>query len=217
MRIGLDEAVIPNLEFPVRGGNNSFTINEGGGNLTVTVPPGAYNATTFCSALKTALDLAGALTYTCTYSLTTNYLTISATGNFSMNVSSGRFWEVSGFPQSYNGGSVLSHTGSMPMRLDGDEYLILEFLNVSNDNLVSMTPSSSVLNTIPIDKSWGNIIFYKGNPANNFCILQNEDMSELRVRLLDPREQIVNFPDNAYVFLKFRCFSDMFGAPDDEL
>jgi hypothetical protein len=103
----------------------------------------------------------------------------------------------------------------MPMRLDGDEYYMLEFLNVSNDNLVSMTPSASVLNTIPIDKGFGNVIFYKGNPANNFCVLQNEDMSELRVRLLDPRGQIVNFPDNAYVFLKFRCFSDMFIQDDD--
>lgn len=68
---------------------DQFRIDEGGGDLVVDVPDGTYywrddgTASDFCLVLKTALELAGALTYTVTVA-TTGIITISATGAWTL-------------------------------------------------------------------------------------------------------------------------------------
>jgi len=69
--------------------NNYVNFNEGGSELTATISIGKYTATTLATALKTALDSAGALTYTVVFDRNTRYYTISATGTFSLLLSSG--------------------------------------------------------------------------------------------------------------------------------
>jgi len=212
VKIGLDEVMIVNGVFPIRSGNNTFTFAEGGGALTATVTPGYYNSLSFCTAVKTAMQAVGALVYTPTISSTTNFLTISATGNFTLSFASGNFWKVAGFAKTYAGAAAASHTGSMPVRLDGDEYLYLELLNTSNDNMVGNYPGSTVLDTIPLDKGFGNLIYYKSNPQNNFTLVRADDVQEVRLRLRDPDGYDWPIPENCPVFIKLRCFQDMFVA-----
>lgn len=85
----------PKLALPLTfdATNNTFQIDEGGA-LNVTIPAGTYywlgdgTASDLCAVLKTALDLAGALTYTVTLA-TTGLLSIAATGAWTLLFSTG--------------------------------------------------------------------------------------------------------------------------------
>jgi len=85
-------AIIPNSFYSLVSGstpehfdNNKFYINEGAGDLLVTVVEGNYsNPSDLAAALQTAMITAGTLVYTVSYSTTTRKLTFSAPTNFSM-------------------------------------------------------------------------------------------------------------------------------------
>ncbi|MCH8836319.1 MAG: flagellin [Candidatus Marinimicrobia bacterium] len=73
-------------QFIIRAGeNNKLVFNEGGGDLTATIDLTAYNATgrtgtDLAAALKTAMDAAGADTYTVTYTDSTGLFSIASDG-----------------------------------------------------------------------------------------------------------------------------------------
>jgi hypothetical protein len=75
---------VPQPLFVVSAANNKINFNEGGAELTATVASGSYTATTLCAAIKAALEDAGALTFTVTFSTTTAKFTIAASGTFSL-------------------------------------------------------------------------------------------------------------------------------------
>jgi hypothetical protein len=75
--------------FEIDEDNYQLDFNEGGSELTAELAIGSYTATEFLTVLKTALDAAGALTYTVTMNRTTRVITIAATGNFSLLTTSG--------------------------------------------------------------------------------------------------------------------------------
>ena len=73
----------------VTSSNQLINFNEGGAELTATVAAGSYTHTELATAVKTALDAAGALTYTVTFNRSDRTYTIAATGTFALLVSSG--------------------------------------------------------------------------------------------------------------------------------
>lgn len=81
------------LQFPftidVDATNNKLDFNEGGSELTATVASAEYTLSGLASAIKTALDSAGALTYTVSVDSDTNKLTVSSTANFSLLAKTG--------------------------------------------------------------------------------------------------------------------------------
>lgn len=78
-------------EFKVHSGfNDQLTLAEGQTNYTTTLSSGTYNASTLASALQDALNNAGTLTYTVSFSEATQRLTITATGNFALSFSGTR-------------------------------------------------------------------------------------------------------------------------------
>lgn len=58
---------------------NTFELEEGGAALTVTIPEGNYSITSFATAVATALNTAGANTYTVAGNLDTAKLTVTRT------------------------------------------------------------------------------------------------------------------------------------------
>ena len=213
--VGLDEVYLVNAVFPIRAGYNAFILNEGGVDFPVVITPGFYTSLSFCTELKTQLEAVGALIYSPTISSTTNYLTISANGNFSLKFNVDRFWKVAGFVDGITTSSSATHTGTMPVRLDGDEFVYLQLNNTSNDNMVPATlGSSSILDSIPIDKGFGNLIYYKANPSNNFTVMRADNTKTIRIEILDPYGDPWPLPDNSYVFIKLRCFNNMFGESE---
>ena len=75
---------VPQPLFVVDATNNKIDFNEGSTELTATVASGSYTATTLCAAMKAALEDAGALTFTVTFSTTTAKFTIAASGTFAL-------------------------------------------------------------------------------------------------------------------------------------
>lgn len=69
--------------------NQNLNFNEGGGELLAILEAGSYTHTDLETVIKTALDAAGALTYTVTFNRVARTFTIAATGTFSLLVSSG--------------------------------------------------------------------------------------------------------------------------------
>lgn len=209
--IGIDSVIFPNLIYPIRSGRNTLVINEGGADLIATITEGNYDSTTFPTALKTALDAAGAETYTVTISSTTNKITISATGAFSMKFASsstsGYMWKILGFAYNTNTSSAASHTGSMPCRLDGDEYYALQLENLPSSNISSSFSTRGIMDIIPMSGSFGDIIYYRGNEKNNLVLAQMSDLKYLRVHITDSDGYDIPIQDNCEVTIKLRIIS----------
>lgn len=98
--------------------NQNLNFDEGGSELTAVIDPGTYTHSDFATAIKTAMDAAGALTYTVTFNRNDRTYTISSTSNFSLLISSGSTvgsgpFTLMGFTGSdLTGGS--SYTGNNP-------------------------------------------------------------------------------------------------------
>lgn len=109
--------------FDITSGNNLLNFNEGGPELLATITIGSYSATDFAQAIESALNAAGALTYTVTFSRTTRLITVAATGSFTLLPATGSNkafgpWSLMGF--SSDTGSGTSHTGGS---VAGSEYV----------------------------------------------------------------------------------------------
>lgn len=85
--------------------NQYLDFDEGGDELTATIAIGTYSLEEFAVAVKTALDAAGALTYTVSVNRATRVMTISAGSNFSLLVTSGSHVGVDAY-------SLLGFTGA---------------------------------------------------------------------------------------------------------
>jgi len=90
-RIRLRQVIMPISLYNVRSTNNTIDFKDTGGTTrSVTITPGAYNATSLCSAVLTALNSVGPADFTTvTYSATTMKITISNSGSFSLLFGSG--------------------------------------------------------------------------------------------------------------------------------
>lgn len=209
--VGLDYAIFPYLIYPIRSGRNALVINEGGGDLTATIADGYYDSSNFPAALKTALDAAGALTYTVTISATTNKITISATGAFTMKFASAAtspdMWKILGFAYNTDTSSAASHDGSMPVRLDGDEYFVLQIENFPSANVSSSFSTRGIMDIIPMNGAFGDVIYYKPNQINNFVFAQMNDLKFLRIHIVDINGYDIPITDNCEVLLKLRIIS----------
>lgn len=211
--IGLDYVVFPNLIYPIRSGkSNKLTFNEGGSDLVATIDEGYYDSSSFPIALKTALDNAGANTYTVSISSTTNKITISATGNFSMKFgtttqTSPYMWKILGFNYDSTTSSAASHTGTMPIRLDGEEYYCLNIENLPSSNISSSFSQRGIMGIIPLKSAYGDIIFHQFNEKNNLVLASMNDIKFLRVRITDPDGVDIPLPDNGEVMISLRIIS----------
>jgi len=76
--VKLVSAEIPFTYYVITAVNNTFTLVDGGGTHTITIPVGNYTSNSISTALGTALTN-GFATYTVTYSLTTGKLTVTST------------------------------------------------------------------------------------------------------------------------------------------
>jgi hypothetical protein len=211
--LGLDECIIPNLIYPIRSGRNQvifYENNDSKNAFTATIPTGNYDATSFATALKTAMDTAGANTYTVSISSITKRITVaSAPDNF-------RFANILMTPAmnrilGYFSNEIMlfdtTQIGSLPVRLDGDEYLLLQMDTISNDNLVSQVPTRGILDVIPLNVGFGNIVYHQANSDNDYTPLRATQLNNVRIRLLNPDGQPVELPDNCPCQFKFRVVS----------
>jgi hypothetical protein len=71
--IALLDASIPKSYYSIQTGQNTFTLEENGTDITITISPGTYSATVFATALATGLTVGSqtAVNYSVTFDLNT--------------------------------------------------------------------------------------------------------------------------------------------------
>lgn len=207
--VGLDYAIMPNLIYPIRTNRNKVIFNEGKSNLTATIPDGHYDSSSFPSALQTAMNSAGTLTYTVTISSTTNKITIAATGAFSLifTDTSSYMWKILGFAYNSTTSSAASQTGTMPVRLDGDEYFVLMIENLPSENVSSSFSTRGIMDIIPMNGAFGDVIYHTPNQINNLVLGQMSDLKFLRIHIVDVDGYDIPITDNCEIMLKLRIIS----------
>lgn len=104
--------------YDITAANNAIDFDEGGGELNATVAALNYDAAGLATAIKTALEAAGAETYTVTYSSTTGKWTLTSDtgGTFSLLWSTGTNTATTiggsiGFDTSSDDTAALTYTG----------------------------------------------------------------------------------------------------------
>lgn len=209
--IGLDYIIMPNLIYPIRANRNKVIFNEGGSDKVATIPDGYYDSSNFPAVLKTALEDAGALAYAVTISGTTNKITISASGSFTLKFTdtSSYMWKILGFNYNSVTSSDTEHTGSMPVRLDGDEYFVLQLENLPSENISSSFATRAIMDIIPMNGAYGDVIYYMPNQVNNFVLGQMNDLKFIRVHIVDVDGWDIPIPDNCEIMIKLRIISTM--------
>lgn len=103
--------------YDVTTSNNLLDFSEGGSELTAEIDVGSYTPTDFVTAVKIALDAAGALTYTVSFNRTTRAITIAATGNFTLKKTTGTHvgtspWTLMGFSGVGDLSGAATYTGA---------------------------------------------------------------------------------------------------------
>ncbi len=208
--IALDYAIFPNLIYPIRSGRNTFVFNEGTININAVIPEGNYNSSNFLTTLKSVMDSASTAgrIYTVSISSITNKLTITGSGTFSLKFASSStsedMWKIMGFNYLQDTSLNISQTGSMPVRLDGDEFYALTLENLGNDNMTSSFNIRGLMDIIPMSGNWGDVIYYKPNEVNNLNLGQLSQLKIMQIRICDKDGYDIPIKDNCEITLKFR-------------
>lgn len=165
----LVSAQIPNTIYNITSDNNILDFDDGGGAITATVPVGSYTITNLLSTLKTLMDAASApqnaLVFTLTLSNITHFVTIAATGNFSLLFATGAnvantIRQQIGFAGTDVAGSA-TYTGTLVPRVSEPFYLQIRITEL-RDGVVDTGANDSDFN-IPINVNSGEIIAYNEN------------------------------------------------------
>lgn len=101
----------------VNSENNYINFDEGAAEFSPTIDGGSYTVTEILTAIKTAMDGAGALTYTVALDRDTRQVTISSTANFSLLLSTGSqvsnaIWSSIGFTSGADLSAASTYTGA---------------------------------------------------------------------------------------------------------
>lgn len=162
-RIIIKKVVIPFSYYVFNSNNNNFVINEGGGDLTVTITPGNYTLSQFETALKTALDAAGGDTYTVSVDTSTYKVTISSTGTFELVFTSGASaYKQLGFLQLGTYTTAASHTSPYAINLNGPSMIYIKSKELTNGTIGKanwILDQKNILYGIQVDKSPNEIIY----------------------------------------------------------
>lgn len=148
--------------------NNKINFSEGGPELTATVAIGSYSLTDFVTAVETALNSAGGLTYTVSVNRTTRFITIAAGSNFSLLASTGSqvavgTWELLGFA-STDLSAANTYTGGLASGSAYEpQFKLQDFIDKSDWQAASSaTVNKSASGRVEVVK-FGDEMFYQAN------------------------------------------------------
>lgn len=115
--------------------NNLLNFSEGGGELLATLTIGSYSFTQLAVQIETALNSAGALTYTVTANRTGRTYTIAATGTFSLLAATGSQstsgpWSLIGFSADQSAAST--YTGAVSGSAYTPQFILQDYIPTTN-------------------------------------------------------------------------------------
>lgn len=196
--ISLESLSFFNYEFGINNNNKSLTFQENGvaADLNLSLTPGNYSATEFASALKTALDAAGANTYTVSYSSITGKLNITTTIPNTFKITGGTLL----VPLGMNAMSsfLSAQSSDHPIQISGSTYADVS-LSFNNGNLKTGRNYGSLFGRVPINVGFGSLVSYVNNSSDDYVRVSNEDLTNIHIQLFDDRGRILDLPSNCVV------------------
>jgi hypothetical protein len=202
---------IPYTFYPINSNNNTLIFNpNASGNVTAVIPQGSYTATSFISALQTAMNaVSGGPTYTAAISLTTGQLTITqGTGNFVIVNSKSTIYPIIGY-SNVDTSSANAQTSPYPVNLSGTDYIDINSTELTKHDTRSLDTnyqSGRKVIRIPIkDYQWGQTIQYK--PRFHMMNHKPETGDLIDIQLQDMYGYTVNL-NNRDWFMKLKYHTD---------
>lgn len=192
--LSVESVIFSNLNLPVNEYCNTLVFQENNVNvnLITSIPSGYYTSLSFCAALKTALEDAGAGVFTCSISSSTNKLTINSSVSFKL-VGGSALLRVMGFdPTSTFSTSAI---GGSPVNLSGTNYVDMVIDNFITRSTKSGRNVGDIFARIPINKSYGNLIEWQNNDYDQLQV--SSSFSSMRFSLWDEYSQPFVLPKNA--------------------
>jgi hypothetical protein len=182
-RYELIYAQIPQTVYNLDSNNNSFVLNDGSPNA-LAIPPGFYTANTIVTELQTQLNAVSALTFTVAFSETSQKITITASGPFTVNMNG------VGSPLGFitTTGSATSHTGGTILNLETTDSL---FIHVNEIRQIDYIQGGSTF-AIPSNVNQLQVIDYNERSGFRQTITFNNPCSVLTIRLTDSENRVVD-------------------------
>ncbi len=204
MNLGLEAALVPKSNYPViLSFNSKFGFNEGAGDLEAQLVLQNYSGAQLASALKTAMDTAGADTYTVTYDAQTNRLTIASTGTWQILAEADQnepgIYELLGFDRNAADTALTaSKTSDTQVNLSYPNHLLLDVdLGTSQGFTEGVwTKQASYTFVVPFGGSnFGDFEYYTKNSVFQ-QVDATTDMNALkiRIRFRPPDDAAIDFP-----------------------
>jgi len=180
--IRLLEAHIPNTIYNITSSNDEIIFNEGGGDLTVTLDPGAYDVYTLISEIESEMNTVGSNTYTVQYSTVTCKIRITSSSNFT--ILGGTMLHILGFEPDPIG--TLIKVGTNCIRLHTPKHYLIKITELTQSTCRSTSSNisanfilSSKSNSQEIDVHYAN---------SNYNIVMNDSIgviANLNVSIYD--------------------------------
>jgi hypothetical protein len=193
--LSLKNVEFPNTVYPINEFNQNVYFNEGAATLTATLTPNDYTGAQFATEIKTRMDAAGGQVYTVTYDAQSKKLTLSAPGNFQLESGANDALEEMGFETLV---SSTSMTSDYPINISGSAFMDV-VVDIANRNFSTST-SSHVLCRVPLNVSFGQLVFYEP-PSHAKMFISKERFDQLYISLRDDRGKQFKLPNNAYLSL----------------
>ena len=184
----LVHAMIPNNTYNiVTGANDKLDFARGGTDYSITIPAGGYTITDLLDQIETLMNAADANNYVVSLSTTTFKVTITGTGAFTLEWSTGTnagtnvHTEI-GFGDD-DTASATSHTGSYATSLARPRYLYVQLPQYESFQVDSAQNYYHF--HIPITEDAGNVVVYEPSHPQTLEFSQVQAIQPLlRVKLL---------------------------------
>lgn len=183
------QAMVPKSYYLIQNGFNTFTLNESGTLITITVVPGNYNALSWQTIIANLLNTASThgWTYTCTYPVATTQpdtgmFTYTCTGGNPSFIFTSNIYEQMGFPAN----STNSFVGGMLVSANVVKFQVEDILYIHSD--ISYNNDQSNTNDVLQE------IYCSSTPNYSNVVYQNSGAVEAySKKLLNANNNIYHF------------------------
>lgn len=186
---------IPQTIYNISSQNNTFVFNDGGPNA-LAIPEGFYTATTIATELQSQLNAVSALTFTVSFSDTTQKITIGATGSFTVLMNGVN--SPLGFDTTT---SATSHTATEILNLEVVDAL---FIHINEIREIDYIQGGSTF-AIPSNVNQLQVIDYNENSGFRQTITFNNPCSVLTIRLTDEDNRVADLNGSDWYFILEKC------------
>lgn len=201
-KLSLQNIEFPNTVYPINVYNKNIYFNEGGVTLQAVLTENNYTGSQFAAEVKAQLDIAsgGGQLYTVTYDSQAKKLLITAPGNFQFEDGAFNSYDELGFNVE-NFTSSASYLSDYTINLSGTSFVDV-VTNFSTHNH-SVSTTAGVLVRVPVNVTFGNIVFYEPSTDDNLFVTTNQ-IDNIFVQLRDERGNLFLLPRNTHLSMTLK-------------